>query len=337
MKLPKPRQRGSNWSVSIMVHGKREYCTRDTEQECLHWAMNKLIDGNSTPKEEIEAKKKTVTTFHDLFNMYYKSHGRDTKSKKYIREQLDSFEKRFAGLATKDITEITAQDLTHWRNKRQSEVSDGTVLKEISLYSAVFTFAQKELFLLNENPFFGLKKPKKPKSRNRRILQSEIEKIIAELKYEVGQQPKISSHYVAWAFLFAMETAMRRGEILSIRKKHMFDDHIHLEDTKNGESRDVPLTRQARELLSIISHNDDRLIPMTENAFRLQFERTKAKIGLADLHFHDTRHEAITRLVNTRKVPVEILAKITGHRTIKVLVNTYYNPNVKDIVKMLDD
>lgn len=88
-----------------------------------------LIDANSTPKEEIEAKKKTVTTFHDLFNMYYKSHGRDTKSKKYIHEQLDSFEKRFAGLATKDITEITAQDLTHWRNKRQSEVADGTVLK----------------------------------------------------------------------------------------------------------------------------------------------------------------------------------------------------------------
>lgn len=211
------------------------------------------------------------------------------------------------------------------------------MLKEISLYSAVFTFAQKELFLLKENPFFGLKKPKKPKSRNRRILQSEIEKIIAELKYEVGQQPKISSHYVAWAFLFAMETAMRRGEILAIRMRHMFDDHIHLEDTKNGESRDVPLTRQARELLSLISHNDDRLIPMTENAFRLQFERAKAKIGLADLHFHDTRHEAITRLVNTRKVPVEILAKITGHRTIKVLVNTYYNPNVKDIVKMVDD
>lgn len=336
MKLPKPRQRGSSWSVSIMVHGKREYCTRDTEQECLHWAMNKLLDANSTPKEEIEEKRKTVTTFHDLFNLYYKSHGRDTKSKKYIREQLDSFEKRFSGLASKDITKITAQDLTHWRNKRQSEVSDGTVLKEISLYSAVFTFAQKELFLLNENPFFGLKKPKKPKSRNRRILQSEIEKIIAELKYEVGQKPKISSQYVAWAFLFAMETAMRRGEILAIRKKHIFSDHIHLEDTKNGESRDVPLTKQARELLSLISHNDDRLIPMTENAFRLQFERTKAKIGLEDLHFHDTRHEAITRLVNTRKVPVEVLAKITGHKTIKVLVNTYYNPNVKDIVKMLD-
>jgi len=86
MKLPKPRKRGNSWSVSIMVHGKREYCTRDTEQECLHWAMNRVIEANSTPKEIIEEKKKTVTTFHDLFSMYYKSHGKDTKSKKYIRE-----------------------------------------------------------------------------------------------------------------------------------------------------------------------------------------------------------------------------------------------------------
>lgn len=337
MKLPKPRKRGNSWSISIMLDGKREYCTRDTEQECIQWAMLRYVEFNSTPKEELEERKKIITTFHDLFSMYYKSHGRATKSKKYIREQLDSFEKRFIRLANKDIAEITAQDLTHWRNRRQNEVSDGTVLKEISLYSAVFTYAQKELFLINENPFFNLKKPKSPKPRNRRILQSEIEKIITELKYEFGQTPKASSQYVAWAFLFAIETAMRRGEILSIRKKHIFEDHIHLEDTKNGESRDVPLTKQARALLALIMHNDDRLIPLSENAFRLQFERAKAKIKLDDLHFHDTRHEAITRLVNTRKVPVEILAKITGHKTIKVLVNTYYNPDVKDIVKMLDD
>lgn len=337
VKLPKPRQRGNSWSISITVHGKREYCTRDTAQECLHWAMNRTIEANSTPKEEIEEKKKVVTTFQDLFSMYYKAHGQDTKSRKYIKEQLSSFEKKFGSLAQKNILDITAQDLTHWRNKRQKEVSDGTVLKEISLYSAVFTYAYKELFLLDTNPFFGLKKPKRPKARNRRILQSEIELLLESFNYEIGSSPKTSGQYVAWAFLFALETAMRRGEILAIRKSHIFDDHIHLEDTKNGESRDVPLTKQARQLLSLITHNDNRLIPLTENAFRLQFERTKAKVGLDDLHFHDTRHEAITRLVNARKLPVEVLAKITGHKTIKVLVNTYYNPNVSDIVKMLDD
>ena len=80
------------------------------------------------------------------------------------------------------------------------------ILKEISLYSAVFTFAQKELFILSSNAFFSLKKPRKPKPRNRRILQSEIDKILAELKYEVGNVPRTSGQYVAWAFLFAIET-----------------------------------------------------------------------------------------------------------------------------------
>lgn len=337
MKLPKPRKRGNSWSVSIMINGKREYCTRDTEQECKTWAMLRLVDASSTPKEEVEAKK-NVMTFWDLFQMYYKEHGRDTKSKKYIREQLDSFEKKFGQLAYKNISDITAQDLTFWRNKRQNEVSDGTVLKEISLYSAVFSFAQKDLFMIESNPFFGVKKPKKPKARNRRITDDEIEQILKALDYERGTTPKKSSHYVAWAFLFALETAMRRGEILGVKKTDIYSDHIHLPETKNGEARDVALTRPARELLTLVTGNShEKLIPMTENAFRLQFERTKAKIGLDDLHFHDTRHEAITRLVNLRRVPVEVLAKITGHKTIKVLVNTYYNPNVKDIVKMLDD
>lgn len=120
-----------------------------------------MIEANSVPKAEVEKKKKVTTTFLDLFSMYYKSHGRDTKSKKYIKEQLTSFERKFGLLAHKNILEITSQDLTHWRNKRQSEVSDSTVLKEISLYSAVFSYAHKELFLLDTNPFFGLKKPKK--------------------------------------------------------------------------------------------------------------------------------------------------------------------------------
>lgn len=88
--------------------------------------------------------------------------------------------------------------------------------------------------------------------------------------------------------------------------------------------------------MALIQHNDDRLIPLSENAFRLQFERAKARVGVEEVRFHDTRHEAITRFVNDQKLPVEVLAKVTGHKTIKVLVNTYYNPDVKDILKMLD-
>lgn len=79
----------------------------------------------------------------------------------------------------------------------------------------------------------------------------------------------------------------------------------------------MPLTKKALVLLDLIDHDGDKLIPQNENAFRLMWERRKAKVGLSDIHFHDTRHEAITRFVNNQKLPVEVLAKVTGHKILK--------------------
>ena len=143
----------------------------------------------------------------------------------------------------------------------------------------------------------------------------------------------LPQHYVAWGFLFAIETALRRGELLAMERKDIYDGYVHLPKTKNGEPRVVPLSEEAKALLSLIKHTGRKIIPQSENAFRLMWEKRKAEIGLLNLHFHDTRHEAITRMVRVRKLPVEVLAKITGHKKIDVLVNTYYNPNAEDLVE----
>ena len=333
MKIPQPRRRGNAWSISVMLNGKREYCTRDTEKECTQWAVaQKILEKEN---QDVPVDNRPQYTFKELFDKYYKDEGRHKKSKPWIYGQLKNFNDKFGILAEASIYDITPKHLTNWRNSRSKEVNANTVLKEMSLYSAIFSYAQKELFILDTNPFFSVSKPKKPKSRDRRITDDEIDKIITAFHYSRGQVPVTPQHYVAWGFLFAIETAMRRGELLNIKMNDVFEKYVHLPDTKNGEARNVPLTPQAREMLKLIQHDGDKLIPQSENAFRLLFERTKAKIGLSDLHFHDTRHEAITRLVNQRKVPVEILAKITGHRTIKILLNTYYNPHADDIADML--
>ncbi len=62
-------------------------------------------------------------------------------------------------------------------------------------------------------------------------------------------------------------------------------------------------------------------------------ERRTILIELHDFHFHDTRHEAITRMMRIRKMPVEVLAKITGHKKIEVLVNIYCNPDANDLIE----
>ena len=334
MKIPIPRKRGETFTITVSYQSKRYYCTRDTAKECEQWAALKLLELKSQTKTE-NGELKPKYLFRDLNEKYYTDVGQWNESKSsraWIKGQYKNFEMKFGALAQKSIYDITPKDLTNWRNKRLKEVGENTVLKEISHYSAMFTFAQKELFLLDENPWMQITKPKKPKARSRRIHQSEIDLMLKALDYDMGAEPVLSQHYVAWGFLFAIETAMRRGEILAMEKKDIYDGYVHLPKTKNGDPRNVPLSEEAKALLQLIKHEGRKVIPQSENAFRLMWEKRKLAIGLPNLHFHDTRHEAITRMVRVRKLPVEVLAKITGHKKIDVLVNTYYNPNADDLV-----
>lgn len=173
-----------------------------------------------------------------------------------------------------------------------------------------------------------------PKARNRRITDDDIQAVLTAGNYKQGQTPTQTQQYVAWAFLFAIHTAMRRGEILGIRKSDIKDGYVHLPKTKNGEARNVPLTPKARDMISWISHDSNKLIPLDENAFKKSWQRVQKKANLDDLNFHDTRHEAISRFVKDLKLPVETLAKVTGHKDIKTLINTYYNPTIDELVDL---
>ena len=122
--------------------------------------------------------------------------------------------------------------------------------------------------------------------------------------------------------LFALETAMRKGEILEITRSNIKDDFVHLPMTKNGDARNVPLSKEAKRLLALIPEDQEQIVPVKEKSFRRTWHRVRDEVGLDEINFHDTRHEAITRMVRERKLPVEILAKITGHKTIGILINT---------------
>lgn len=230
MKLPKARKRGDSYMIELMFEKKRYSCTRDTAKECETWAANKII--------ELKAAKaapeiKTTPPFRALINLFFERVGCKTKSAKVYASKIKSIDNILGELVDRQIHEITPQDLTNWRNKRLLEVSKGTVLKEISMFSSIMSYAQKELFLLDSNPFFNISKPPTPEARNRRISQNEINIVKKEFRYEEIAQPETTQQYVAWAFLFAIETAMRRGEILAMKKQDIFPGHIHILKSKN--------------------------------------------------------------------------------------------------------
>ena len=106
--------------------------------------------------------------------------------------------------------------------------------------------------------------------------------------------------------------------------------------TKTDDPRDVPLSPVMRELLACLpSYNKhdkkDNLFVVNVESFKTAFDRACVKAGIKDLQFRDTRHEAISRFVKTQKLPVELVAKITGHKKIETLLNVYYNPTADEL------
>ena len=120
--------------------------------------------------------------------------------------------------------------------------------------------------------------------------------------------------------------------------------NAYLHNTKNGESRQVPLTRQAMAVLEALSKDEERVFPMGMDALRSQFGRLKdyAKgqwngVGenlFNDLRFHDLRHEALSRLSDTGLNVIE-LSCISGHKTMAML-KRYTHPSHEAILKRLD-
>lgn len=139
---------------------------------------------------------------------------------------------------------------------------------------------------------------------------------------------------VAAAFLFAIETGMRSGEILSLTPERITESVAHLPRTKNDSKRDVPLSKRALEIISELP------VPLvTSPYFNVSaesrdslFRKAVSRSGIIDITFHDARHEAITRLA--RKLNILELARMVGHKDIRQL-QTYYNETAAEIAKKL--
>jgi integrase len=190
------------------------------------------------------------------------------------------------------------------------------------------------LLWLHNNPVSKISKPSEAPPRNRRISQDEINTILNICEYTHSQTPTTKRHYVAWCFLFAVETAMRAGEIIGMQWINVYDDFIVLPDTKNGSKREVPLLPSAIELISLVKGIDkNKVIPLSSDSLKNIFARIVKQANIQNLTFHDTRHEAITRLAQL--LDVKDLSKVTGHKDINVLVNTYYNPTASELAEKM--
>lgn len=243
-------------------------------------------------------------------------------------------------IAQKNIHEIRPQELREWQEERLQQVSVGTVLREGGTFSAIFS--QAVIWeLIPENPYKKVIKPKEPKARSRRYEPQEIDLILKASDYMPDQKIVLAKQRVGAMFLFALETAMRAGEICGLRWEFVnFEKRTaYLPQTKNGHPRTVPLSTQAVKILQHFASQKESetglVFGLNSSQLEANFRKIKQITGLhnADLRFHDTRREALSRLASKFN-PME-LAKISGHRDLRILQNTYYAPDISEFAQRL--
>ena len=318
------------WQAQVRMDGVRASKTKPTKTEAKDWAAAK--------EHEIKTSvvvKTTSSTFGEAALRYEMEFSRGKKGVKWEQGQISRLLKM--PIAKLNIQKIERSDVRSWRDARLKKVQGSTVNREWNLLSHIFSTARAEWELIEANPMAGVKRPKENSPRDRLIPDSEIEQICLAAGFDETTTTTVQEE-VCVAFLFAIETAMRAGEICQMvwgnvdtEKRTVF---LPPEITKNGKKRSVALSARAVELLSFLP-STNRATCFRSNSKQLDatFRKLKSKTPIVNLHFHDTRHEAITRL--SKKLPVLALARNVGHTNINQLM-TYYNEDAQDLAKLLE-
>jgi integrase len=320
------RKRGDSWRAEVCVGSVRDSATRLTKAAAKAWADEREAELASGATGEHTLRK----AFEDYADRVSpgKRGGRWEQIRLAALPALTDFVDR-------PMSKITPDDWGRWRDKRLESVTPQTVARELTLISAVYEAARIEWRWVRHNPLRDIRWPVKPPPRKRRVPDADRDTIVTALGYR-GGPPTRPSHEVAIAFLLALETAMRAGEMMTLAPGQVryAERFVHLDKTKNGDSRDVPLSTEAIRLLKLLPAKGGRMFSIDGRTLDALFRKARDRTDLVDLHFHDTRREATTRLA--KKLDVMELASVTGHRDLRTLHRVYYSPDATEIAGKLD-
>lgn len=325
----------TGWRAQVAVKGKRDSRTFDTKAQAQEWSARRETELRSI-QTGLGSKTHTVGDVLDRYELEVCDSHRGARWEKLRlaligRQIVDGTQFRHIRLA-----ELRSSHITAWRNVRLRDISGASVSREMTLLSNALRYAREEWHWLVTDPMTGVRRPPDNPPRERLISSAEIDALLIAMGYAEEQPVIRSSQRVAVAFLVAIETAMRSGELLGLTSQTVdFERRVaYLPMTKNGNAREVPLSRRAVELLQKLPAVEpgEPMFALAAASRDALFRKAKEKAGIADLTFHDSRHEAITRLA-AKLQPLD-LARMTGHTNLNELL-TYYNASAADIARRL--
>lgn len=342
-------------AIVRLPDGKKKSATFDTRAEAQAWA------------NEMERKKAlglaptgSNPTVGELFEAYLPI-AESTDSAKWnslrIMKWLND------PIADVRLQSVTTHHINEWIDRRSADlnpqtgkpITGATVNRELNLMSGAFTYGVKARRWIAVNPCHGAHRPERSRPRNRRLLTpEEIKAIRISTGYDSDPKLKTLTARVGACFLLSLETGMRSGETLRARPQDYDRTRrvLHVSATEQGgrkssksgrssvdPSRDVPLTLRAVEildqLLDTMPPKQPYIVGVNDSQRDALWRKARDQAGVQNLTFHDTKHEAGTRLA--RFLDVLALSHALGTKDIRLLRDTYYNHDAQRSAALLPD
>ena len=322
------RQHGNGWQARVRRQGYPDITkTFESKADAERWARS--IESEIDKGQFISISEAQRTTLGDVIKRYLAEVTPTMKGASDDTIRLQALMRN--PVARWSMANLNATRIATYRDERLKEVSAGTVIRELAYLSAIINHARREWGINVPNPVQMVRKPPSPQARTRVLTEGEVSKLLQALE-PVGRR----SHWTKPAVQLALATAMRRGELLSLRWEHidLQGRTAFLPDTKNGESRTVPLSTAAVQVLDgLPRHISGVVFPVKFFTLDAAFKRGLRRVGLEGVRFHDLRRTAITRMAEKLPNVIE-LAAVSGHKSLIVL-KRYYRPTAADLALKL--
>lgn len=319
-------KRADSWQAKVRRRGfsavSETFRTRAAAERWARQIEHGLDVGQHTPAKE--ARRLVLADALDKYETECTAKKKGAKPESY---RLAYWRK--SDLAARPLTKIAASDVARHRDARLAEgKAANTVRLDLALLSNVFTVARKEWGLVGlSNPVKDVTKPSTHgTARERRLHAGEEARLLWSCRGGPG--------WLAPVVVLAIESAMRRGEIATLRDGLVDGRIVRLPKTKNGDRRNVPLSPRAQVAIRRLRRaRGGKLRAAYPSDITHEFGDACERAGIVGLHFHDLRHEATSRLFE-RGLGLQDVAAITGHKTWAML-RRYTHPRAEDLAEKL--
>lgn len=320
-------QRGSGrWQAKVRRHGQRPL-SRTFARLADAEAWSRKVESEQERGVWLDSSEAERTTLRAALDRYEREVTPRKRAQASERSNLRAL--RDEPAAALALARIGSREVAQMRDAwARAGLKPASIRRRMVTLSHVFTIAAREWGMVGlANPVRAVKLAPENNARERRAGDEEIEAICAAS----------GSVELPAIVRLLVETACRRSEVVhntwanvNLAQRTL---HIPKELAKSKEARTVPLTHRAVEILKALPRRiDGRLFGVRPDSVTQAFDRAAQRAGIADLRIHDLRHEATSRLAE--KLQAHELAKVTGHRDMKMVLR-YYHPRAADLAKKL--